>query len=83
MNNNKIYTITVNELDCNGNVGNSATWHFTDSLARDNVLDYIDTLGIEENFEIEQDEFFANTEDQAKKEVFNFVNGDYPPEMWS
>jgi len=74
---NKIYTVTINCLDCNGNVDNSATWTFTKQEDQQELLDYIDSgaISLEENFEVETDEYFANTIDKAKEEVFEFVNG--------
>lgn len=74
---NKIYTVTINSLDCNGIVDNSATWTFTKQEDQQELLDYIDSgaISLEENYEVETDEYFANTIDKAKEEVFEFVNG--------
>lgn len=71
---NKIYTVTVTELDCKGNVGNNATWTFSSADDQQEFLSYIDTLAVEDNYEIMVDEYFCNTLDKAKKEVFNFIN---------
>lgn len=71
---NKIFTVTVTELDCNGNPDNDATWTFSSADDQQKFLDYIDTLTIEDNFEISTDEYFCNTLDKAKEEVFDFIN---------
>ena len=66
---NKIYTITIVTTD------NNKTWYFTDEDMKDEVLDYIDTLGIEDKIDVQTDEFFANSDvDTTKREVFNFLN---------
>lgn len=72
----KIYTVTINSLDCNGNVDNSATWSFLNSNDRDEFLDYLDTLAFEDNFEVVEDEYFANSLDGAKKELDEFLGVD-------
>jgi hypothetical protein len=72
----KIYTVTINSLDCNGYVDNSATWSFLNSNDRDEFLDYLDTLALEEyNFEVVEDEYFANSLENAKREVNRFIYG--------
>lgn len=71
----KIYTVTINSLDCNGNVDNSATWSFLNSNDRDEFLDYLDTLTLEDNFEVVEDEYFANSLGGAKREVNQFIYG--------
>ena len=71
----KIYTVTINSLDCNGNVDNSATWTFLNLDDRDKFLDYLDTLTLEDNFEVVEDEYFANSLEGAKQEANQFVNG--------
>lgn len=71
----KIYTVTINSLDCNGNVDNSATWSFLNSNDKDEFLDYLDTLAFEDNFEVVEDEYFANSLEGAKQEANQFVNG--------
>lgn len=70
----KIFTVTVTELDCNGNVEDDATWTFSSAEDQQEFLSYIDTLAVEDNFEISTDEYFCNTLDKAKEEVFNFIN---------
>lgn len=66
---NKIYTVTIATAD------NNKTWYFTDEDMRDEALDYIDTLCIEDNVDVQTDEFFANSDiDTTKREVFNFLN---------
>ena len=66
---NKIYTITIVTTD------NNKTWYFTNEDMKDEVLDYIDTLGIKDKIDVQTDEFFANSDvDTTKREVFNFLN---------
>lgn len=66
----KIYTITIVTND------NNKTWYFTDEDMKDEILDYIDTLTVEDDIDIQTDEFFANSHpDTTKQEIFNFLNG--------
>lgn len=71
----KIRTVTINSLDCNGNIDNSATWTFLNLDDRDKFLDYLDTLAFEDNFEVVEDEYFANSLEGAKQEANQFING--------
>lgn len=71
----KIYTVTINHLDCNGYIDNSATWSFLNLNDRDEFLDHLDTLAFEDNFEVVEDEYFANSLEGAKQEANQFING--------
>lgn len=71
----KIYEVTVNTLDCNSNVDNSATFTFTNFEDRDNFIEALDHYQDldEVKFEYDEDEYFPNTLEGAKKEVKKFL----------
>lgn len=71
----KIYDVTVNTLDCNDNVDNSAIFTFTNFEDRDNfieALDHYQDLN-EVKFEYSENEYFPSTLEGAKKEVKQFL----------
>jgi len=71
----KIYETTVTTLDCNDNPDNSMVFRFDtaeDQMEFSDILEHLKDLD-EVNFDYQEDEYFTNTLDGAKKEVKSFL----------
>ena len=77
----RIYTVTITDMNC----GKTATYTFDNEDDQQELLDYIDSgaISLEENYEVETDEYFISDVEKSKEEVFDFVNGKDIPEMFS
>lgn len=65
----KIYNVTVVKVN-----GASQTWTFLNFNDRDEFLDYLDELSDSYEFDIQEDEYWANSLDGAKQEVDRFLD---------
>lgn len=52
------------------------TWTFLNFEDRDNFLDYLADLSNDYDFEVDEDEYWANSLDGAKKELDEFLGVD-------
>lgn len=67
----KIYEVTIVKIN-----GNSQTWTFLNCNDRDEFLDYLDELSDNYKFDIQEDEYWANSLNGAKQEVNAFLGID-------
>lgn len=67
----KIYNVTVTKTN-----GDSQTWTFLNYNDRDEFVDYLDELSDKCEFDIEKDEYWANSLNGAKQEVNAFLGID-------
>lgn len=67
----KIYNVTVVKVN-----GASQTWTFLNYNDRDEFLDRLDELSDDYKFDIQEDEYWANSLDDAKQEVNRFLGVD-------
>ena len=76
----RIYTVTITAMNC----GKTATYTFDNEEDQQKLLDYIDTLTIEDDYYIENDSYFiCDNIESTKQEVLDFINGKDIPEMFS
>lgn len=66
----KIYNVTVTKVN-----GASQTWTFLNHNDRDKFLEHLDEF-LDNYFDIQEDEYWANSLDGAKQEVNSFLGLD-------
>lgn len=72
----KIYNVTVVKVN-----GASQTWTFLNYNDRDEFLDHLDELSDDYKFDIQEDEYWANSLDGAKQELNRFLDVDEDDEI--
>ena len=72
----KIYNVTVIKVN-----GASQTWTFLNYNDRDAFLDHLDELSDDYKFDIQEDEYWANSLDGAKQELNSFLGVDEDDEI--
>lgn len=72
----KIYNVTVTKVN-----GASQTWTFLNYNDRDEFLDRLDELSDDYKFDIQEDEYWANSLDGAKQELNSFLGVDEDDEI--
>ena len=72
----KIYNVTVVKVN-----GASQTWTFLNYNDRDEFLDHLDELSDDYKFDIQEDEYWANSLDGAKQELNRFLDVDKDDEI--
>lgn len=72
----KIYNVTIVKVN-----GASQTWTFLNYNDRDEFLDRLDELSDDYKFDIQEDEYWANSLDGAKQELNSFLGVDEDNEI--